>query len=551
MDKNRDMKVCIVQPFYSTDYNDSDDLFKWEMDALDKCDDSMDIIVFPDACDVPALTKNKEQAAASRARYTDALIRKARITAKRCNSVVFINAGYDAGNGVRNTTYAIDRDGNIAGLYFKQHPTNGEVFNRKLDCDYSYEYEEPTIVKIDGLRYAFLTCYDFYFYEAYAHIARKRPDFIIGCSHQRSDTHSALEIMSRFLAYNTNAFVLRSSVSMDENSNIGGASMVVAPNGDVLLNMKSTIGMECITINPSHKYYKPAGYGNPPSAHFEYIEKGRRPWKYRPGGSGIILPNNLLDYPRLCAHRGFNTVAPENSMPAYGSAVASGAMEIEFDIWETKDGEIVSCHDINLDRVSNGTGKIPDMTLEELKAFDFGKGFNGAYTGLKILTFEQILKHFACRTIMNIHVKTYGNGSPLDEGYLKKIIDLIYKYDCQNYVYFMTGNDHVIPQLKRLAPEIEVCVGGGDDPWGIVDRAIKFGCTKVQLFKPYFNQEMIDKAHENGIRCNVFWSDEPNEANKFIDMGIDCILTNDYQRIATALGDKIKGNKLNKEANLK
>ena len=185
MDKNKDMKVCIIQPFYSTDYNDSDELFKWEMDAFDKCDESMDIIVFPEACDVPALTKTKEQADNSRARYTDALIRKARITAKRCNSVVFINAGYDAGNGTRNTTYAIDRDGNVAGLYFKQHPTNGEVFKRRLDCDYSYEYEEPTIVEIDGLRYAFLTCYDFYFYEAYAHIARKRPDFIIGCSHQR------------------------------------------------------------------------------------------------------------------------------------------------------------------------------------------------------------------------------------------------------------------------------------------------------------------------------------------------------------------------------
>ena len=237
-------------------------------------------------------------------------------------------------------------------------------------------------------------------------------------------------------------------------------------------------------------------------------------------------------------------------MPAFGSAVASGAMEIEFDLWETKDGEVVSCHDLNLERVSNGTGKITELTLQELKQFDFGKGFNGAYSGLKILTFEEILKHFACRTIMNIHVKSYGNQVLLNEDYLKKIISLINKYDCKNYVYFMTGNDNVIQQLLRLAPDISICVGGGDDAWGIVDRAIKFGCKKVQLFKPYFNQEMIDKAHENGIRCNVFWSDDPQEANKFLDMGIDCILTNDYQRIATALEGRIKGNKINKEAEI-
>ena len=71
-----------------------------------------------------------------------------------------------------------------------------------------------------------------------------------------------------------------------------------------------------------------------------------------------------------------------------------------------------------------------------------------------------------------------------------------------------------------------------DRPLEIVDRAIEFGCEKVQLFKPYFNQEMIDKAHEHGIKCNVFWSDNPNETEDFLNMGIDTILTNDYNLVS-------------------
>jgi len=47
---------------------------------------------------------------------------------------------------------------------------------------------------------------------------------------------------------------------------------------------------------------------------------------------------------------------------------------------------------------------------------------------------------------------------------------------------------------------------------------------------------MIEKAHEHNIICNVFWSDDPKEAQEFIDMGIDVILTNDYNRIKIALG---------------
>ena len=83
-----------------------------------------------------------------------------------------------------------------------------------------------------------------------------------------------------------------------------------------------------------------------------------------------------------------------------------------------------------------------------------------------------------------------------------------------------------------MAPDICRCCGGGKAPFEMVERAIKYGCKKIQLFKPYFNQEMIDKAHANGIRCNVFWSDDPEETAEFLRMGIDTILTNDYNRIA-------------------
>ena len=48
------MKVCVIQPEYSLDYSRSDELFQWELDALDKCDESMDIIAMPEYSNVPA-----------------------------------------------------------------------------------------------------------------------------------------------------------------------------------------------------------------------------------------------------------------------------------------------------------------------------------------------------------------------------------------------------------------------------------------------------------------------------------------------------------------
>ena len=315
--------------------------------------------------------------------------------------------------------------------------------------------------------------------------------------------------------------------------------MVVSAEGKTIIDMKSRVGMGICEIDPSKKYYKPAGFGNPEIAHYEYIEHGRRPWKYRPAGSAISLPDDLMSCPRLCAHRGFNTAAPENSLPAFGAAIALGAPEIEFDLWETKDGEIVSIHDSKLDRVSDGTGFVWDYTLDELNQLNFGIGYNGVYDGLKILTFEEILKKFSSHVIMNIHVKSRDNINPLNEEYLKKIIRLINKYDCEKYVYFMSGNDTVLKQFGRLAPHLKRCVGAGIHKDLIVERAIELGCEKVQFFKEHITPEKVKLAQQHGIICNYFYCDDVEKANYFLDIGIETILTNDYQRMFNALANRL------------
>ena len=104
----------------------------------------------------------------------------------------------------------------------------------------------------------------------------------------------------------------------------------------------------------------------------------------------------------------------------------------------------------------------------------------------------------------------------------------------------MTKSDEIIKKVMAYAPDLKVCVGwdGNKDPSSIVDRAIALGAYKVQLFKPYFNQESIDKAHAHGIKCNIFFSDEPEEALRYFRMGIDTVLTNDYLTIYNAVKDE-------------
>ncbi|NCB35336.1 MAG: hypothetical protein EOM58_04765 [Clostridia bacterium] len=101
--------------------------------------------------------------------------------------------------------------------------------------------------------------------------------------------------------------------------------------------------------------------------------------------------NQDCSYPRLCAHRGFNMVAPEDTLPAFALAVAMGAQEIELDLWVSKDGHLIVCHDPSVDRTSNGTGFIKDLTLKEIKALDAGSWFSPSFKGVTYPLFEEVL----------------------------------------------------------------------------------------------------------------------------------------------------------------
>ncbi len=259
------MKICTIQPPYSMDYSHADALFAWELAALDQCDDTMDVIVLPEYANVPAYAATKEEMLRCYEANSTALLEKAAATAKRCGATVFVNAITDAGSGLRNSTLAFSKNGELAGRYDKQHLVPSEMQVYELDKDYTYAYSAPTILEIDGVRYGFLICYDFYFYEGFSNLARFDPEVIIACAYMRSDSHDTLEMLTKFCAYNTNAYVVRSSVSLGENSPVGGCSMIAAPDGTVLVNLKNETGLACAEVDPHARHLKAAGFGNPPA----------------------------------------------------------------------------------------------------------------------------------------------------------------------------------------------------------------------------------------------------------------------------------------------
>ena len=107
------MKVCVLQPYYSFDKNDTQQCFDDMIALLNECDDSYDLIVMPEYSDIPAVQGSKQGFHESIEKYNALVLQKAKEAAIRCNAIVFVNAGYYDEGGYKNTTHAIDRNGNI------------------------------------------------------------------------------------------------------------------------------------------------------------------------------------------------------------------------------------------------------------------------------------------------------------------------------------------------------------------------------------------------------------------------------------------------------
>lgn len=127
----------------------------------------------------------------------------------------------------------------------------------------------------------------------------------------------------------------------------------------------------------------------------------------------------------VVGHRGTRKFAPENTIPAFETAIEYGADLIEMDIRETKDGELVIMHDETVDRTTNGTGKVSELTLKEIRKLDAGSWFNPKFKGVKIPTLKEALDAIRGKALPDIDFKA-GTPSKLinilrDEGLLGKI----------------------------------------------------------------------------------------------------------------------------------
>jgi len=227
---------------------------------------------------------------------------------------------------------------------------------------------------------------------------------------------------------------------------------------------------------------------------------------------------------KIWAHRGASGYAPENTMEAFRLAYNLKADGIELDIHMTKDGHLVVAHDDTIDRCSNGTGRIADMTLKELKSYDFSNHIPG-YKNISIPTLEEVL-YFVKSTNMTVNIEI-KSGIVNYIGIEEKALSLVEKLGLKKRVIYSSFNHYSLMHIKQIDKTVPIGLLYSE---AIVDPHIYAQYLKAEAIHPFYYTlalpGIVNKCQEKGILVNPWTINTEEYLAWMFKEGVNAVITN-------------------------
>ena len=170
--------------------------------------------------------------------------------------------------------------------------------------------------------------------------------------------------------------------------------------------------------------------------------------------------NQYIELNNIIPHVGLHDHLPPSTLQGFSDAIDKGYKMINADLRFTSDKMPVICDDDNLEKISNGKGKVEDHTFAQLEDLNFGSKFDKKYSDEKIMTFAELLALCKKNDIiidLNLDHLDFKKYFSIDENYMKIMFKTVEKLDMMNSVIF-EGNPNIILKLKEIRKDIAVSV---------------------------------------------------------------------------------------------
>lgn len=246
-----------------------------------------------------------------------------------------------------------------------------------------------------------------------------------------------------------------------------------------------------------------------------------------------------LDKRLIVGHRGFSSHYPENTILAFDESINAGGKGIEMDIRSTSDGQFVVIHDPTVDRTTNGTGEVSNLTWDYIQSLDAGSWMDEQFANrndTKIPTLEQVLDTYRNQDVFIIlHLQ-------VSEQQAIEILNIVEsKNQMEQVIFFDTRM--LIRAVKQVNPNAITLTGGQprqEDYLDFLNDAFEYGHDIVSVHASHSEQYMIDAIHEAGkpVLASYLNTSFTFRAGVLMDMGVDMILTDNVLETMNTLNGR-------------
>jgi len=236
------------------------------------------------------------------------------------------------------------------------------------------------------------------------------------------------------------------------------------------------------------------------------------------------------------AHRGGAGLAPENTIACFKQGILYAEM-IEFDVQPTIDRRLMVFHDReNIERTTDGHGRISELNFEYLRSLDAGSWFNSQFQGEKIPTLSEVLTFLPSNMLINLELKFYD---PASDWFEQSVVKTIQHYDIDHRAVITARYPENITRLQILDSSLKCSLLQKErDKKNYFKLLIELGLHTAQIRKSALTHQFIQDCHMNDIQVFYFYADEPIHMRQAIDIGVDGILTNYPDRLRVLLNEK-------------
>jgi glycerophosphoryl diester phosphodiesterase len=204
---------------------------------------------------------------------------------------------------------------------------------------------------------------------------------------------------------------------------------------------------------------------------------------------------------RVLAHRGYPAKYPENTLSSFRAACELGASDLELDVQLSRDGVPVIIHDFSVDRMTDGSGAVKSLTLDQLKRLKVGEDE-------QIPTLEEALALLKGKVKVHLELKQTGNLYPELE---VKVADAVRKLDMTDQVMLISFDHDALVRVRQIAPEIAVGLIAGQSSPAFLPFIMEIGARSLSMKYACVTEPYIRWCEEQGIEFVAWTINEPDE----------------------------------------